>query len=429
MVGVAALRLNAADRHHRLASHADHVDPDVEGQRCGGGKAQLGGADHHDLVGEADLAEGPVHDAERSPERQCDVIGEYQRPCAGAALCPVHGHEVGSAAGLGHVLCQFGPERLLADGRLDAHRQTGRPGHLLHKVHQLGHAAECRMAAGAHQVFADGHAARFGDFGAHLCPGQQTADTGFRPLGQLHLDGAHRRPVDGFQQTVHRERAVRVPAPEVARPHLEHQVAAAAVVLRDTALAGVVHAAGQLRPAVERFDRRSRQRPEAHGRHVHDRRRPECLVPVPPGTHDLAAPQGRIGRHSAAERERAVAERDVAGLVDLVVGTEAEVGVLLLGGGIHPAPLVPVEGPFFLVVGDDVLAQLRSDLLQQEAEMPDEWEGAENGVALLEAVVNEHEHQKRSDDDQPPQPPRHAPEPTASPPGAVAAACCRRLRA
>src|SRR5690242_1635519 len=86
--------------------------------------------------------------------------------------------------------------------------------------------------------------------------------------------------------------------------------------------------------------------------------------------------------------ERLVIDDHVAGRVlDIVVGAEAEVVVLELGRGVHPPALVAAERPFLVVAGDDVLPQLRPDLLDQVAPVADEREVPQDRMPALSQVV------------------------------------------
>ena len=137
-----------------------------------------------------------------------------------------------------------------------------------------------------------------------------------------------------------------------------------AVVVRDAALSRVLQGAGELHPAVDGLDGPRAERAEAHRRGVDDRRRAGTRVLRPreaPST--LADGQACSGRSRLAlvrrwQRERGVADHDVArGLLEVVVGAEAEVVVLPLRRRVNPAPLVAGEGPLVVVAGDDVLAE------------------------------------------------------------------------
>ena len=73
-------------------------------------------------------------------------------------------------------------------------------------------------------------------------------------------------------------------------------------------------------------------------------------------------------------------------MLDVVVGAEAEVVVLELGGRVDPAALVAAERPLLVVACDDVLPQLGAEALQEEAQVPVTG-GPEDGVPLLRHVA------------------------------------------
>jgi hypothetical protein len=83
-----------------------------------------------------------------------------------------------------------------------------------------------------------------------------------------------------------------------------------------------------------------------------------------------------------------VVEVRVARSIEVVVGSEAEVGVLVLGGCLHPPSLIPGERPPLIVVGDDVLAELGTDALKEVAEVPDNREVPKDGVFFPDEVVD-----------------------------------------
>ncbi len=69
--------------------------PNASVDSCG--KPELARADEHDPIGDAALGELPVDAAEADLERQRDVVGEHERPGAGAALAAVDRDEVDAA--------------------------------------------------------------------------------------------------------------------------------------------------------------------------------------------------------------------------------------------------------------------------------------------------------------------------------------------
>ena len=88
---------------------------------------------------------------------------------------------------------------------------------------------------------------------------------------------------------------------------------------------------------------------------------------------------GRRRRDRPAERA-VLDDRVAGGVLDVVVGAEAEVVVLLLRRGVDPAPLVAGERPLLVVAGHDVLPQLRPDRLEQVAGVPEHREVAQQRV-------------------------------------------------
>jgi hypothetical protein len=87
--------------------------------------------------------------------------------------------------------------------------------------------------------------------------------------------------------------------------------------------------------------------------------------------------------------------------VEVYVGAEPEPVVFTLGSCIDPAALIATERALAVVVGDDVLAQLRTDQLKQESEMPEHWPCAEDRVTLLRQIPNNdpHKEPRKKDDD------------------------------
>ena len=143
---------------------------------------------------------------------------------------------------------------------------------------------------------------------------------------------------------------------------------------------------------------------------------PERLGPAGGTAEDLGARQGpgRIRVHRLVGRARhregdLLDDRVVAGLLEVVVGAEPEVGVLRLRRRVHPAPVVTAERPLLVVVGDDVLAQLGADRLEDEAHVADHREVPQDGVLALGEVVDRQGHEPDHDRHEDPQqhPPDH----------------------
>src|SRR5262249_55423251 len=109
------------------------------------------------------------------------------------------------------------------------------------------------------------------------------------------------------------------------------------------------------------------------------------------------------------QRKGGVANDDVPRrLLEIVVGAEAEIVVLLLRAGVDPAPLIARERSLLVVAGDDVLAQLGTERLEEIAQVADEREVANDGVPSLHEVVNGDDDEERNDPDDDPQRGRHA---------------------
>jgi hypothetical protein len=158
-------------------------------------------------------------------------------------------------------------------------------------------------------------------------------------------------------------------------------------------LAGGVERAGEAAPRLSADHRSPAERAEAHGGDVGDRARPEGTGPASrPAQHlrrweriSRVGVERRAGWRSHREG-RVLHDQVVVHPLEVVVGTEPEVPVGLLRRGVHPAPLIAAEGPLLVVVGDDVLAQLRADALEQVAQVADHREVAQDGVARLQQV-------------------------------------------
>ncbi len=249
-----------------------------------------------------------------------------------------------------------------------------------------------------------------GDLGSDLRRGQDTADTGFRPLAEFDLQCADRMPFDEFHEALETEPAIGGTTAEVTRADLEDQVTAVQMVFGHSSFAGVVQTSGGGGPLVEGDDRRCAQRAEAHARHVHDRRRPERARPAARRAEYLAAFQPVVVGCRCRQREnRWFDDEIVRRLFQVVVRAEAEAGVHLLCRRVHPAALVAAERPLLVIAGHDVLAQLRADVLQQEAQVPDDREGSQDRVLALYQVVERHRAHRQDDSQRCPSDHRHAP--------------------
>ena len=325
------------------------------------------------------------------------MIREHERTGASAAFAPIDGDEIDAAGAGRHQLREVGPEGSVADRRLDADRQPGGRRDGLDEVEQRVRGPEGAVRGGAGAVPITRNAAGLRDLRADLRLRQQAAGTRLGALTQFDLDRANlRTPRDGLLQPRQAEAAVGLTAAEVAGADLPDQVSPVEVIGRDAPFAGIVQAARDLRPAVERFDRRAAQGSEAHARDVDDRRRAERLHAAARRAEHFRARNRalrvvrRVAGTGRLQRKRLVLDDEVIGLsLHLLVGAESERGVLLLRGRIHPPPLVAAERSLLVIVRHDVLTELRADSLEPVAEVPDDREVPEDRVLALQQVVHD----------------------------------------
>ena len=92
--GLAALRLDTADRHHALAGHIDHVAAEGERLQGGVGQTALARPDEHHAILQVGLGERPVDPGEADLEREGHVVAEGSRSRSAASFPAVDGDEV-----------------------------------------------------------------------------------------------------------------------------------------------------------------------------------------------------------------------------------------------------------------------------------------------------------------------------------------------
>ena len=191
-----------------------------------------------------------------------------------------------------------------------------------------------------------------------------------------------------------RERAVVVAAAEVARADLPDQVAAVdAVVPADRAFAGVVREVAALGAGVQRQDGVRRERPEAHRRDVED----AGAVGLGAAGADQDAEVVRL-QHRRLHR---VVDPLVADRADVHLGAERSLVGLALGALIDQRALLARERRRLAIALDEVLAHLRPDELEQEAQVADHRVVAQDRVARLHHVAQADQRQGCEDDDEP----------------------------
>ncbi len=72
---------------------------------------------------------------------------------------------------------------------------------------------------------------------------------------------------------------------------------------------------------------------------------------------------------------------------EIHICAKPKIVVLTLGRGIDPSSLIPAEGSFLIIVGDDVLAKLRANGLQPKTQMTNDREIADDRVLLLNDIM------------------------------------------
>ena len=112
------------------------------------------------------LREDLLNAAETHFEWQRDVIGEYERPGAGAAFAAVDRDEVDAARTARHQARQILPERRIADGGLDPDRKAGFAGDQLDEIEHLVGVPECAVRGRADAIAIHRNATDLGDFTA-----------------------------------------------------------------------------------------------------------------------------------------------------------------------------------------------------------------------------------------------------------------------
>ena len=322
------------------------------------------------------------------------MIRKDKRRGSRSAFATVDRDVVDSAVTLRHGTRQVSPELLIADRGLDADRDsTGRFGDLLNKVQHRVHAGKRRVRRRTRAVLVHGDAADAGDLRSNLRGWQETTHARFGSLTELQFDGSDGVLRDALFEFVQRKLPVVVAAAEVARTDLPDQIAAVQMMFGDSALTRVVQTACQLAALVQSGHGRSTQRAVAHAADVDDGLGAERLRAVSCcsqnfGTRDFIL--GTVPRHSLAKfgkRKGGLLHDEVVGrLLQVVVGAEAEVVVLLLRRGVDPRPLITTEWPLFVIACDDVLPKLGPDHFEQIAKVSDDRKVSQDGVLLLQHV-------------------------------------------
>ena len=246
------------------------------------------------------------------------------------------------------------------------------------------------MLGRGHAVLAHGHAACFGDFGAHFGLWQNPAVAWLGTLRQFELDHLDLGRASLRGKALGVKLAFRCAATKVAGADLPDQITAMfAVVFGDAAFARIVRKAALRRAFVQGFDGVGRQGPKAHARDVEQRQvvRLLALVSADRGSETAGVELRRLHGMGDPFGLRAIHVHDAA---------KATLVVLHFGAGIHQGPLVARKGQFFLVVFQKVLAQLGPDVFQAITDAARERVVAANGLfGLREIHPAQHKQQAK----------------------------------
>src|SRR5439155_3939706 len=94
---------------------------------------------------------------------------------------------------------------------------------------------------------------------------------------------------------------------------------------------------------------------------------------------------------------RMVDEDQRPGVVQVVGRAEADDAAFVLRQAVYPAARRAVERHLLAVAGEEVLAEVFAELLEEVAEAPDDGVVAQHAVLLLRDVADEYERQRPDD--------------------------------
>ena len=401
-VGVAALRLDAADREHEAARGIAPVRAERHGARDVEARHDLAGSAELDAVAGTDPDQRIVDEAQALAHRHAEMVEELERRRAGAALLAVDDDEIRIDAGLQHRLAQRQEFPGVPDAELEARRlAAGQAAHFRNEMHHLDRRRETRMGRRRDAVAAHRYAAGRGDLRRDFRRRQHAAMAGLGALAHLELDHLDLVERSGLREVLRRECAVGVACTEIAGADLPDEVAAVlAMIGAQAALAGVVGEIPGPGSLVERADGIGAERTEAHRRDV-EHRGAVGLRAIGPADGDAERLDGvRPRRHRMAHPLEACG-------VDVVLGAERPLVEHHLGTLIDHRALVAGERHARLLVLEEVLPHLRPHVLQEEAQMGRYRIVAQHRMAGLQQVVStedseEAEHQQRRGDEMDP---------------------------
>jgi hypothetical protein len=137
-VGMAAERLNAAEREHEAPRRIAPVGAERHGARnIEAGRNLTRGTDA-DAVARIDADQRVMHEVDALAHRHPEMIHEFSRRCAGAAFLAIHHDEIRIDTGLQHGLADRQKLPAMPDAQLEAHRlPAGQSPHLANELHHL----------------------------------------------------------------------------------------------------------------------------------------------------------------------------------------------------------------------------------------------------------------------------------------------------
>src|SRR5690606_18290517 len=317
-----------------------------------------------DAIAKVDADKSVVHQAQAFAQWGADVVDELDRRRAGAAFGAVDNDEVGRDAGFQHGLGDGKPFPWMAHAQFESHRLAlGQLAQALHEVQQANGRIKRAVAGRRVAVLSGRDTPRFGDFGSDLGARQDAAVARLGPLRQFYLDHFYLGRTGVAHKGLFGEGAVFVAASEVPRADVPHQRAAGlAVIPADTAFAGVVREVAQACAFVQRHDGVGRKRAEAHRRNV-ERRHRVRLGAFRPAHHDAEI---RIGN---ARRHQRMVDPFVALAIHIFAGAEWTLVDFLLGALVNDRALCARERRGLRIVFQKILADLRPDELEKEAQI------------------------------------------------------------
>jgi hypothetical protein len=158
--------------------------------------------------------------------RCSDVIGEFQRRRAGAALLAVDHDEIRANPGFQHGFADRHELPRMSDAELETDRLArGQLAQSRDEVHQLHRRRERLVTRWRYAIDAHRHAAGRRDFARYLGGGKHAAMAGLGALRKLDLDHLDLRIARSRLEALGAERAVLVAAPEVTAAELPDDVA------------------------------------------------------------------------------------------------------------------------------------------------------------------------------------------------------------